>query len=109
MYKRKKLNAIPVFETNQKQGKGKKCTKVNKMRKSRIFHFYGRRFDVIVNFGLGFDVCIFGTLFGLLMKPPHMATQRIFVAEHFVAKFASDEVGLGFVHISDMPGQSVPR
>ena len=79
------------------------------MRKSRIFHFYGRRFDVIVNFGLGFDVCIFGTLFGLLMKPPHMATQRIFVAEHFVAKFASDEVGLGFVHISDMPGQSVPR
>ena len=43
------------------------------------------------------------------MKPPHMATQRIFVAEHFVAKFASDEVRLGFVHISDMPGQSVPR
>ena len=102
----KKLNAISVQKTEKKR---KNATKGEIKEKSRIFHFYGRRFDVIVNFGLGFDAGIFGTLFGLLMKPPHMATQRIFVAEHFVAKFASDEVRLGFVHISDMSGQSVPR
>ena len=43
------------------------------------------------------------------MKPPHMATQGIFVAEHFVAKFASDEIGFVFVHVPNMPGQGVPR
>jgi uncharacterized Zn-finger protein len=61
------------FLFRKQKRKRKTATKGEIKEKSRIFHFYGRRFDVIVNFGLGFDAGIFGTLFGLLMKPPHMA------------------------------------
>ena len=48
-------------------------------------------------------------VFGILVKPPHVASERVLVSKHLAAKFASHVAGFGAMHIADVTRQRVPR
>jgi len=43
------------------------------------------------------------------VEPPHVAAQRVLVAEHLEAELAGHVARLCPVHVPDVPGEGVPR